>query len=160
MAAHCSLDIAPVPESVSRSMSTSSAWSANRLYPASVSRCSRSARVSMRIGSTAWIRKGSMMVRKVMVSARFMVSALERCEAGVEEAQGRWFVDHAKAAYLLPMLVQRDDGGGHDVHLPVGVDPPRDGQPHQFQLRDMVATGLRVPASRDDPALHRAHSTV
>ena len=37
MAAHCSADMAPVPESVSRSIGTSSAAGSNRLYPAATS---------------------------------------------------------------------------------------------------------------------------
>src|SRR4051812_15048137 len=70
MPAHCSEDIEPVPESVSRSMRTSSERSANRLCPAARSRSCRSARVSMRIGSTLWMRNGSMMVRQRSVMAR------------------------------------------------------------------------------------------
>ena len=64
MAAHWSRLIAPVPESVSRSIRTSSAWSANRFRPASSIASARSSRVVIRIGSTAWIRNGSMIVRK------------------------------------------------------------------------------------------------
>ena len=64
IAAHWSRLIAPVPESVSRSMRTSSAWSANRLKPAASMAASRSSRVVIRMGSTAWMRNGSMMVRK------------------------------------------------------------------------------------------------
>ena len=52
MPAHCSADIAPVPESVSRSISTSAARSSNRLYPAAASAAARSAPVVSRIGST------------------------------------------------------------------------------------------------------------
>src|SRR6476661_6099791 len=63
MPAHCSELIAPVPESVSRSMRTSSPRSANRFSPASASAVSRSSRVVMRIGSTEWMRNGSMIVR-------------------------------------------------------------------------------------------------
>ena len=63
MPAHCSADIAPVPESVSRSISTSSARNSNRLYPAAASAAARSARVVSRIGSTEWMRNGSMIVR-------------------------------------------------------------------------------------------------
>ena len=53
----------PVPESVSRSISTSSARNSNRLYPAAARAATRSARVVSRIGSTEWIRNGSMIVR-------------------------------------------------------------------------------------------------
>ena len=63
MPAHCSADIAPVPELVSRSISTSAARSPNRLYPAAASAAARSAAVVSRIGSTEWMRNGSMMVR-------------------------------------------------------------------------------------------------
>jgi hypothetical protein len=52
MAAHCSADMAPVPESVSRSITTSSAASSNKLYPAASRALARSARVVSRIGST------------------------------------------------------------------------------------------------------------
>src|SRR5687767_7611465 len=64
MAAHWSLDIAPVPESVSRSIRTSSAWRLNRLYPAASSAASRCSTVERRMGSTEWIRNGSMIVRQ------------------------------------------------------------------------------------------------
>ena len=63
MAAHCSADMAPVPESVSRSIGTSWASSSNKLYPAASRALARSARVGSRIGSTEWIRNGSMIVR-------------------------------------------------------------------------------------------------
>ena len=63
MAAHCSADMAPVPESVSRSIGTSSAASSNKLYPAACRALARSPRVGSRIGSTEWIRNGSMIVR-------------------------------------------------------------------------------------------------
>jgi hypothetical protein len=52
-------EIALVPESVSRSMYTSSERSRNVLYPASASARSRSARESMVIGSTTLIFQGS-----------------------------------------------------------------------------------------------------
>ena len=52
MPAHCSADIAPVPEWVSRSISTSAARSSNRLYPAAASAAARSGLVVSRIGST------------------------------------------------------------------------------------------------------------
>ena len=45
IAPHCAADIAPVPESVSRSMITSSARSLNTLYPAVASAVSRWSRV-------------------------------------------------------------------------------------------------------------------
>jgi hypothetical protein len=64
MAAHCSADMAPVPESVSRSTGTSSAASSNKLYPAASRALARSPRVVSRTGSTEWIRNGSMIVRK------------------------------------------------------------------------------------------------
>src|SRR5579862_5637717 len=63
MPAHWSRDIAPVPESVSRSISTSSDRSENRLNPASARAARRSASVVIRSGSTAWMRNGSMIVR-------------------------------------------------------------------------------------------------
>lgn len=63
IAAHCSADIAPVPESVSRSISTSSASSRKRLYPAASSFSVRSRRVDILIGWTEWILNGSMIVR-------------------------------------------------------------------------------------------------
>ena len=55
--------MAPVPESVSRSIGTSAAASSNKLYPAASRALARSARVVSRIGSTEWIRNGSMIVR-------------------------------------------------------------------------------------------------
>ena len=56
-------DIAPVPESVSRSMITSSACKPKRLYPARCSAASRSSGLGKRMGWTEWILNGSMMVR-------------------------------------------------------------------------------------------------
>lgn len=47
-------------------MSTSSAASLNRFQSAAASAASRSARVVKRMGSTALIRNGSMMVRYAM----------------------------------------------------------------------------------------------
>ena len=55
MPAHCSADIAPVPESVSRSMYTSLLRSRNVFQPASDRAVSRSARVVIRRGSTILI---------------------------------------------------------------------------------------------------------
>src|SRR5215510_9493192 len=51
--------MAPVPESVRRSSSTSLAATWKRFQPACASACSRSARVVERIGSTILIRNGS-----------------------------------------------------------------------------------------------------
>ena len=77
MPAHCSLDIAAVPLSVSRSMSTSSAGIRNGLKWASRRIAARSPVVVTRIGSTILIRNGSMMV--------FMVPGLRRCSDGSGE---------------------------------------------------------------------------
>src|SRR5574337_790511 len=62
IAPHWRLDIAPVPESVSQSISTSSARSLKTLSRASSRQRSRSARVVMRIGSTLLMRNGSIRV--------------------------------------------------------------------------------------------------
>src|SRR6185503_1059453 len=58
-AAHWAWLMAPVPESVRRSSSTSLAASWKRFQPACSSARSRSARVVERIGSTILVRKGS-----------------------------------------------------------------------------------------------------
>src|SRR5215471_11846050 len=63
MAAHCSVDIALVPESVRRSIRMWRAAMRKRLYPASSRKRSRSPRVVCRSGSTLLMRNGSMMVR-------------------------------------------------------------------------------------------------
>src|ERR687889_1390053 len=62
--------MAPVPESVSRSIRTSSSWRLKRLYPADSSAASRCSTVVSRIGSTEWIRNGSMIVRQRSTSPR------------------------------------------------------------------------------------------
>jgi hypothetical protein len=62
IAAHCSEDMAPVPESVSKSIRMSSEEIRKRLPPAASRSFSRCARVVWRIGSTLLIRNGSMMV--------------------------------------------------------------------------------------------------
>ena len=54
--------MALVPESVNRSMITSSEWIANRFQCARCSNSTRSSRVVSRIGSTVLMRKGSMIV--------------------------------------------------------------------------------------------------
>ncbi len=58
--AHCSEDIAPVPESVSRSIRMSSAGIRKTFQSAPSRTARRSSRVVMRSGSTTLIRKGSM----------------------------------------------------------------------------------------------------
>src|SRR6266849_210241 len=58
--------MAPVPESVSRSMSTSSPCKPNRLYPTRCRAASRCSGVVCWIACVEWMRKGSMMVRKDM----------------------------------------------------------------------------------------------
>src|SRR6516164_3639939 len=65
-APHCQVLIAPVPESVSRSIRTSSAGNRKRLLCAARSCCSRSSRVVHRMGSTLLILKGSMIVLTAM----------------------------------------------------------------------------------------------
>src|SRR5258708_4218256 len=62
MPPHCAADMAPVPESVSRSMGTSSALSRKRLQAADCRAAARCARVVNRMGSTVLMRNGSMMV--------------------------------------------------------------------------------------------------
>src|SRR5260370_28993535 len=62
MAAHCAVDMALVPESVSRSIRISFAGMRKRLRPASCSNRSRCSRVVKRSGSTLLMRNGSMMV--------------------------------------------------------------------------------------------------
>src|SRR5258708_33127465 len=62
MPPHCAADMAPVPESVSRSMRTSSALSRKRLQAADCRAAARCARVVNRMGSTVLMRNGSMMV--------------------------------------------------------------------------------------------------
>jgi hypothetical protein len=52
-----------VPESVSKSISTSSARTLNRLKPAARIAARRSVSEVIRTGSTEWIRNGSMIVR-------------------------------------------------------------------------------------------------
>src|SRR3990172_7666666 len=51
-------------------MRTSSAWRLNRFQPAASRARSRAAAVVSRIGSTAWIRNGSMIVCQRSTSAR------------------------------------------------------------------------------------------
>src|ERR1700693_5156603 len=60
--AHCSELIAPVPESVRRSISTLADASRKRLYPAFLRKPARSSRDVKRIGSTVLILNGSMIV--------------------------------------------------------------------------------------------------
>src|SRR5450759_11558 len=62
--AHCAELIAPVPESVGRSISTFADASRKRLYPAFLRKPARSSRDVKRIGSTVLILNGSMIVLK------------------------------------------------------------------------------------------------
>ena len=59
MAAHCAWLIAPVPESVSRSIKTSAARRLKVLKPACCRAACRAARSILRIGSTILMRNGS-----------------------------------------------------------------------------------------------------
>ena len=68
MAAHWSRDIAPVPESVRKSISTSFAGSLKRLKSTAATAARRSSSVVSRSGSTEWIRNGSMIVLKLKPS--------------------------------------------------------------------------------------------
>ena len=67
IAPHCRDDIAPVPESVSQSISTSSARSLKTFSLAASSRRSRSTRLVMRIGSMLLMRKGSISVLGITI---------------------------------------------------------------------------------------------
>src|SRR5215470_1472154 len=71
MAAHCSVDMAEVPESVSRSIRIASEGTRNRLYPADSNSRWRSSRVVVRIGSTLLMRNGSMMGRLLMLGGKY-----------------------------------------------------------------------------------------
>src|SRR5829696_4592886 len=62
-APHWAADMAPVPESVSRSTSTSSAWRRKTFRPAASRAASRSSRRVNLSASTDLMRNGSMMVR-------------------------------------------------------------------------------------------------
>ena len=65
---HWAADMAPVPESVSRSMMTSSALRRKRLWWAAASAAARCSRVVKRMGSTVLMRNGSMMVWNCMAA--------------------------------------------------------------------------------------------
>ncbi len=71
MPAHCSDDIAPVPESVSRSMRISRAGMRKRFQSAAARMRSRSGRVVIRSGSTTLIRNGSMILGMLEGPATF-----------------------------------------------------------------------------------------
>ncbi len=91
MAAHCRALIAPVPESVRKSRSTSSASSLKTFSLAASSRRSRSSRVVTRMGSTDLMRKGSMMVRGMGVPPGHLCRAAGRrgASARVVRSRGR-----------------------------------------------------------------------
>ncbi len=48
-------------------------------------------------------------------------------EARLEETEVFRLVDHAQATRFFRLLVNRFDGFGHDVHVRLRVDAPRDG---------------------------------
>src|SRR6266852_6672867 len=80
MAAHCSVDIAAVPESVSKSIRIDSEGIKNKLYPASSRRRWRSPDVVRRIGSTLLIRNGSMIVLIGIRASRTLESRQENTQ--------------------------------------------------------------------------------
>src|ERR1043166_4768128 len=109
MAAHCSVDMALVPESVSRSMRMSLAGIWKRLNPASSRRRSRCSRVGCRSGSTLLMRNGSMMVfiglimRIVNPKGNYsFVKGISPYSAGAVASRG-FEIEHARIQPALPL---------------------------------------------------------
>src|SRR6266511_550200 len=127
--------MAPVPESVRRSIRTSRAWSRNTLLCAASSAIRRSSMVFCRIGSTVLMRNGSMIVWNFMLSCsckgkpvRFTWARgpcngpRSRLEACLEEPQVLGLESHSETCYLMAHSTQFDDAFSHHVHVCLRVD--------------------------------------
>src|SRR5438270_7493481 len=110
MAAHWAVDMALVPESVSRSIRISLAGIWNRLKPACSRSRSRCSRVVWRSGSTLLMRNGSMMV---FTGSKFMrivnpkgnysfVKGISPYSAGVAASRG-YAIEHVTLQPALPL---------------------------------------------------------
>src|SRR5579863_3866906 len=96
--------MAPVPESVSRSISTSSEWMANRLKCTARIRRSRSLRLVIRIGSMTFIRKGSMIVFMYSWRQSVVTEHLGNRRYGIPVARG-----HRDAVEPVQCAEESDD---------------------------------------------------
>lgn len=56
-------------------------------------------------------------------------SSFHRFKPGLEEAEVPWFVDHAQATGLMTLIVHCLHRLGHNIHVSLGIDSARDGQP-------------------------------
>src|SRR2546430_1229163 len=124
MRAHCKLLMAPVPLSVNRSMSTSSAGIRNMLNPAARTIASRSCGVRICNGSTTLIRKGSMMGFMTRASSRHEIGVAELARVQVfgilansasprvrfDEALALQRIQFDRGAFLLGLGARRQDG--------------------------------------------------
>src|SRR5690606_22605700 len=90
--------------------------------------------------------------------ARLQPPPAQRTETGGEKPQRGRLVHHLKPRNPVPRLVQPGRGFGDDLHVPGRVHPPRDGEPHQLQVRTVVFARFRIAPRGDDAPLHGAHA--
>src|SRR5690606_9568083 len=114
MAAHCSVLIAEVPESVSRSIRTFSDRNLNTFKKASLRSFCLSSKVLSLIGSTVFILKGSIIV----LNSEFIVPTLELILLGIKSCVfwlGAQFCNtsskskHRAEAYLNRIFSEKSD---------------------------------------------------
>jgi len=63
---------------------------------------------------------------------------------GLEETQIFGFENHLQTFGLGTLVVNLLDALGDDIHVGLGIDSARDGQPGQLEGGVVVVTGLRV----------------
>src|SRR5450631_1406987 len=151
--------MAPVPESVRRSMSTLAEASRKRLYPASFKNMARSSREVIRMGSTVLILNGSMIVWNesgpvilspgdgtLLRQLEPRADPLEKVFDGhlcdpVKQGPVGDLPDEPKRWLVVGAEAQESSGGAQRSHLQysvqsrehsgIGRRPPADGQEHQ-----------------------------
>ena len=69
----------------------------------------------------------------------------------------RRFVNKAQPGDRVPALPQSNNRFSNHIHMRAGVNPTRNRQPHQLQLRCVILPGCRIPASRTELDHTRAH---
>src|SRR5437868_6121851 len=74
-------------------------------------------------------------------------SAPDRLELGREVSQDRSLLDKTIAGNVCPPFPDLEDGLDHIVDVALGIDPPRDGQPHQLHGSGRFLPALSVSAA-------------
>ena len=84
----------------------------------------------------------------------------EPLELSLEEPKIPGLVGHAEPARFGSPVVDRLHRLRHDVHVCLGVHPPRNGEPSQLELRVVMVSRVRVPAGAHDPPFHGPYPRI